>query len=1461
MTGLEVHSSKAGLRSRIPAVFLRDGAILLLFALVSVTWFRSAEMFATPDSNFPLDIPSTIGRYFEVWDYRSVPGQTDARKFAYVVPWALLLKVWSSASLPFDPGVFQRALVFGLLLASELSAYALFSVLARPLFPRPVGLRGGGILAGFLYGFNFYSMLTIWSTLAFLMFAYAFLPLVIALVLRGVERGWGTRHAAAIALLWTATLSPAYITTPVAITDWSSVWLVVIVAAVASGAVRQWRTNGFGFVARIAIFWIAFNFHWLLIDATIGTAEFARYASDTNLFAWNAAPLSDAFRLAGYQGLGDYYRDSPLFPWAAWYGNPWILVLGYVPAAFALIGLAWRRTPTTLGIAVLLTTMLFLVKGPLPPFGFVNDFVFPSGFLATTFRSTYQRFMGYAALAIAMLAPIGAVELARRMAQVRPRRTTATRPTQVRRSTAAGMIVVVLILVSATYVAPLLSGAIYENEGAIPSYRVTLPPSWVELAEWLDAQGGTFSVLPLPYSITSAITTLRFSNGSEGYLSLYPLILLSSRPIAMGRGPGADLALLLARGILADAQSLNMLNVRFVLAHLDANMVDLEGSPHYVMTRPSVLLPALNATPGLEFRGSFGATWVYENMRWSNTELVWLPDSAEARYPHPAFLWNSIAQPVSRWDTVEFAGSPVYGDHIVSISLAPSLPADNGTVHFGLSLWERPDLTEGGLPFWIEYSPAGAPTRAWTRYNRVAEDQNVSVYASNHALSVEEPSRIFESLFDSFESGSIQHWSEMTGSWAISTGVAVDGFASVVGGPTPGTLTKDLELSSGVFEGWFRFGEDTVRHYPFIAMDSSGALNLWAVALETGYWGHYNGVDYTPYPVYKAYTPNSWVSLRVEFNFTLGLFWTYVDGELLTPEGLSTTNDRGLSGDFITKVRLQNAPEDAAGTMWADALRMRPGTLPQVNLALVNRRSLLLNPQPLPHELVVDSMSEFRSNADMSPGMTLVLLRTYHPGWLIEINGAPLPESAHFVAFGAWNGWRLEENGPATIRIRFAPQSTWETTFWISGAAIIVGLLILPLKRRTLNPKGAATTSARPTLLVVSPALVGGSWLLINELAGRLRDRMDVVVAAVGPSSRKLPGSKCYRLPWLDYEVYGVNIDRSLIGLLWFEVPLVALGLIVWARHRPAVWLGNGLLSGALGIVPQKIIGGRVVVSYNAYMGADAETEARRGLARRITRHISMVLVNSRGSFADAQALAPTEKILILPHSADEVFFEDGDPSALRKEFGLDGHEVVLFVGRLDREKHCDFLLRVAEVANPRFRFVFVGNGPLADEIQDRAESNANVIYVGRVTDRARLRDVYQMADLVWTYADETYLAKPAVEALASGTPILVADLPAIAAKAARNAKIDPALVPRDIGWLVELESPAKVARLIEEIDLGPEAQVERRRRCRQHAMDLYSPRNADIAVAGILSLVDIPETHDVGETRDRSARDDPRIG
>lgn len=131
-----------------------------------------------------------------------------------------------------------------------------------------------------------------------------------------------------------------------------------------------------------------------------------------------------------------------------------------------------------------------------------------------------------------------------------------------------------------------------------------------------------------------------------------------------------------------------------------------------------------------------------------------------------------------------------------------------------------------------------------------------------------------------------------------------------------------------------------------------------------------------------------------------------------------------------------------------------------------------------------------------------------------------------------------------------------------------------------------------------------------------------------------------------------------------------------------------------------------------------------------------------------------TAKIAVVPHMASPDFFRQ--PNLARTNN-------ILFVGTLGRVYGVETLLRSA----PRIlnklgdaRFVIVGTGPLKDELQKLAVELRiahSVDFVGRVTDRKRLAELYANAALIvipLRYPGYI-LSKVAVEGMASGLPVV----------------------------------------------------------------------------------------------------------
>jgi 1,2-diacylglycerol 3-alpha-glucosyltransferase len=166
-------------------------------------------------------------------------------------------------------------------------------------------------------------------------------------------------------------------------------------------------------------------------------------------------------------------------------------------------------------------------------------------------------------------------------------------------------------------------------------------------------------------------------------------------------------------------------------------------------------------------------------------------------------------------------------------------------------------------------------------------------------------------------------------------------------------------------------------------------------------------------------------------------------------------------------------------------------------------------------------------------------------------------------------------------------------------------------------------------------------------------------------------------------------------------------------------------------------------------------------LSRNFCNRASRVLTPSTAIKHILESYGVNRQITVLPTGIDVGFFENLHKGWARKKYGISNDApVVLFAGRLAREKNIDFLLRAyKEVATamPASRFLIVSGGP--DEarlrgISDDLGLSSNVIFCGYLP-REELAKCYADAD-VFMFASKTETqGLVLMESLAAGTPVV----------------------------------------------------------------------------------------------------------
>ncbi|MEI7792460.1 MAG: glycosyltransferase family 4 protein [Candidatus Berkelbacteria bacterium] len=372
-------------------------------------------------------------------------------------------------------------------------------------------------------------------------------------------------------------------------------------------------------------------------------------------------------------------------------------------------------------------------------------------------------------------------------------------------------------------------------------------------------------------------------------------------------------------------------------------------------------------------------------------------------------------------------------------------------------------------------------------------------------------------------------------------------------------------------------------------------------------------------------------------------------------------------------------------------------------------------------------------------------------------------------------------------------------------------------------------------VFVVTPAFSGGSWIcterLITEIA---RQKVHVFSLGLGTIFHRNKAIKYFAIPFPRYDKWGFLTSlSSAVALIW-NIPLMIFSFVALIVYMPSLVIFNGFAAG-LTIAPfAKLLRIKTVVVYHGYIEKNSNSFVS-GVLRFLIRFLDLVVVNSAGSFDNISSLVNEEKVAINEHYADEIFFSG---TIQRKQADSDKLNI-LYVGRLDSEKLCKTLVDIAlaERSNKDYTFTFVGVGEYDQQLKQASEKGKSIKYIGYVSDRTVLRDNYKNADVVWSCADETYLALPAVEALACGTPIIIPKYAALPSKIEKKILVKSELVPAEIGWLVDPFDFGSVKKLFTEIRKN-RLYAKMKDECRRYASKKYSRTNLLDTSEKILKLM-----------------------
>ncbi|MFH0819262.1 MAG: glycosyltransferase [Patescibacteria group bacterium] len=198
---------------------------------------------------------------------------------------------------------------------------------------------------------------------------------------------------------------------------------------------------------------------------------------------------------------------------------------------------------------------------------------------------------------------------------------------------------------------------------------------------------------------------------------------------------------------------------------------------------------------------------------------------------------------------------------------------------------------------------------------------------------------------------------------------------------------------------------------------------------------------------------------------------------------------------------------------------------------------------------------------------------------------------------------------------------------------------------------------------------------------------------------------------------------------------------------------------------------------------------------KKVYNNIDYITTPTKTAVAILKSIGFNKKVIPISCGIDlKRFNPQNNGNYLRKKYHLPNKSVLLFVGRLDKEKNIDLIISAASLALQKTDFILViaGRGKEKNNLIKLAQKiniQKNIYFTGFVSD-ADLPYLYAMADCFVIAGEAELQSIVTLEALASGLPVL-----------GLNCLALPELVHHNKnGFLFELGNEIQLAENIVEI-------------------------------------------------------------
>jgi len=354
---------------------------------------------------------------------------------------------------------------------------------------------------------------------------------------------------------------------------------------------------------------------------------------------------------------------------------------------------------------------------------------------------------------------------------------------------------------------------------------------------------------------------------------------------------------------------------------------------------------------------------------------------------------------------------------------------------------------------------------------------------------------------------------------------------------------------------------------------------------------------------------------------------------------------------------------------------------------------------------------------------------------------------------------------------------------------------------------------------------VGGVETHLKDLIDSLvKKDWKVFVLAYQPLSTKTlwrifeqgRGVSILRIPWLR-GFFERLVYYPILEFIYLVPGLLILTPLILLFSRPDVIHAHGLSAAVSAVFWGKIFRIRTIISLHSLY-----TFPKNGLyhdfIKTLLKNADFVLSLSKKSNEEVKSLGlEKEKTGVFTYWIDLAKFIKVKNA--KKKLGWENQFVVLFVGRLIKEKGLEILLESARVWDKNIKLAIIGAGPMEDEILRKTDRIKQVQFLGKA-DQPDLPLYYSAADCVVVPSiSEEGFGRVIIESLACGTPVVASNKGAI-----------PEAMNETVGRFIEV-TPEGIKNTVEYLYKNPKKLLRLSKNARSFVERRYSEDNVEAII------------------------------